>query len=368
METVRDFNFLGSKITADGDCRHEIKTPSPWEENYDQPTQHIKKQRHYFAKKGPSRQGYVFSSSHVWMWELDHKEIWAPKNWCFQTVVLEKTLESPLDCKETQPVHPKGHQSWVFIGRTKLKLKPQYLATWCEELTNLKRPWRWERLKAGGEGDDRGCDGWMASLTHWRWVWVNSRSWWWTWRPGMLQSMGLQSWILLSNWTELNWSDAGPLKRQGWGQKSLFKIEMILEEEMTFREAKLILGSYPTFPPRCFLSQIIPLWAASFPNRSLNPISIGLLGGSVVKNPPAMQETWVQSLGQDDPLRKEMATYSSIFVWKIPWTEEPGRLQSIRVQKNQTWLRDKITPIGLQSEVSSLMTFKDYLFYIAVVS
>ena len=208
----------------------------------------------------------------------------------------------------------------------------------------------------------------MASLTHWRWVWVNSRSWWWTWRPGMLQSMGLQSWILLSNWTELNWSDAGPLKRQGWGQKSLFKIEMILEEEMTFREAKLILGSYPTFPPRCFLSQIIPLWAASFPNRSLNPISIGLLGGSVVKNPPAMQETWVQSLGQDDPLRKEMATYSSIFVWKIPWTEEPGRLQSIRVQKNQTWLRDKITPIGLQSEVSSLMTFKDYLFYIAVVS
>ena len=82
------------------------------------PRQHIKKQRHYFANKGPSGQGYDFSSSHVWMWELDHKENWVPKNWCFWTVVLEKTLESPLDLKEIQPVHPKGNQSWIFIGRT----------------------------------------------------------------------------------------------------------------------------------------------------------------------------------------------------------------------------------------------------------
>ena len=81
-----------------------------------QPRQHIKKQRHSFANKGPSSQGYGFSSSHVWMWELDYKESWAPKNWCFWTVVLEKTLESPLNCKEIQPVHPKGDQSWVFIG------------------------------------------------------------------------------------------------------------------------------------------------------------------------------------------------------------------------------------------------------------
>ena len=85
---------------------------------YIQPRQHIKKQRHYFANKVPSSQGYGFSSGHVWMWELDYKESWAPKNWCFWTVVLEKTLESPLDCKEIQPVHPKGDQSWVFIGRT----------------------------------------------------------------------------------------------------------------------------------------------------------------------------------------------------------------------------------------------------------
>ena len=91
---------------------------TPWKESYDQPRQHMKKQRHYFANKGPSSQSYGFSSSHVCMWELDYKESWVLKNWCFSTVVLEKTLESPLDCKEIQPVHPKGDQSWVFIGRT----------------------------------------------------------------------------------------------------------------------------------------------------------------------------------------------------------------------------------------------------------
>ena len=91
---------------------------TPWKESYDQPRQHIKKQRRYFVNKGPSSQGYGFSSSHVWMWELDYKESWAPKNRCFWAVVLEKTLESPLDCKEIQPVHhPKGDQSWIFIGR-----------------------------------------------------------------------------------------------------------------------------------------------------------------------------------------------------------------------------------------------------------
>ena len=95
---------------------------TPWKESYDQPRQHIKKQRCYFANKGLSSQGYGFSSSHMWMWELDYKQSWAPKNWCFWTVVLKKTLESPLDCKEIQPVHPLGcplgHQSWVFIGKT----------------------------------------------------------------------------------------------------------------------------------------------------------------------------------------------------------------------------------------------------------
>ena len=118
METVTDFIFLGSKITADGDCSHELKDTCSLEEIYDQPRQHIKQQRHYFADKGPSSQSYVFSNSHVWMWELDHKESRALKNWCFWTVVLEKTLKSTLDCKEIHPVHHKGNQSWIFIGRT----------------------------------------------------------------------------------------------------------------------------------------------------------------------------------------------------------------------------------------------------------
>ena len=96
----------------------EIKTLAPGKKSYDQCRQYIKKQRRYFDSKCPSSQSYGFSSSHVWMWELDYKESWAPKNWCFWTVVLEKTLEGPLDCKEIQPVHPKGNQSWIFIGRT----------------------------------------------------------------------------------------------------------------------------------------------------------------------------------------------------------------------------------------------------------
>ena len=100
---------------------------TPWKESYDQPREHIKNQRHYFANKGLSSQGYGFSSGHVWMWELDYKESWAQKDQCFWTVVLEKALESPLDCKEIQPVHPKGDQAWVFIGRTDVEAETPIL-------------------------------------------------------------------------------------------------------------------------------------------------------------------------------------------------------------------------------------------------
>ena len=100
---------------------------TPWKESYDQPRQHIQKQRHYFANKGSSSQGYVFSSGHVWMKKLDCEESWAPKNWCIWTVVLEKTLESPLGCKEIQPVHPRGDQSRVFIGRTDVEAETPIL-------------------------------------------------------------------------------------------------------------------------------------------------------------------------------------------------------------------------------------------------
>ena len=140
------------------------------------------------------------------MWELECKESWTPKNWCFWTVVLERALESPLDCKEIKPLYPKGDQSWVFIGRMMLKLKLQYFGHLMRRMTYLKRPWCWERLKEGGEGDDRGWDGWMASPTQWPWVWVNSRSCWWTGRPGVLQSMGSQR--VRHDWaTELDWTD-----------------------------------------------------------------------------------------------------------------------------------------------------------------
>ena len=115
---VTDFIFLGSKITVDSDGNHEIKMLSSWKENYDKPIQHIKKQRHQFANKGPYSQSYTFSSSHVQMWELDYKEGWALKNWCFWTEVLAKTLESPLDSKVIKPVNSKGNQSWLFIIRT----------------------------------------------------------------------------------------------------------------------------------------------------------------------------------------------------------------------------------------------------------
>ena len=119
METVSDFIFLGSKITAGGDCRHDIKRCLLLGRKAMTNLDSILKSRDItLPNKDPSSQSYGFSTSHVWMWELDPKESWAPKNWSFWTVVLERTLQSPLDCKGIQSVHPKGDQSWVFIGRT----------------------------------------------------------------------------------------------------------------------------------------------------------------------------------------------------------------------------------------------------------
>ena len=127
---------------------------------------------------------------------------WALKNWCFWTVVLEKTLESPLNCKEIQPVHPKGNQSWVFIGRTDAKAKPQYFGHLMQRVDSLEKT-----LMLGGIGGRRrGWDDWKASLTRWMWVWVNSGSWWWTGRPGVLRFMGSQR--VGQDWaTELNWTE-----------------------------------------------------------------------------------------------------------------------------------------------------------------
>ena len=174
---------------------------APWKKSYDKPKQHIKKQRHYFADKGPSSQSYGFSSSYVWMGEL---KCWAPKNWCFWTVVLEKTLESPLDCKDIQPVHPKGNQSWIFIGR--IDAEAETPALWLPDMKNqligkdpdAGKDWRqekkgmtedemvgWHQRRESewtpGDGDGQGglvcCDSWGRKESTW-----------------------------LRDWTELNWS------------------------------------------------------------------------------------------------------------------------------------------------------------------
>ena len=152
MEIVTDFIFLGSKITADGDCSLEIKRHLLLGRKVMTNLDRILKSRDItFVNKGPSSQSYSFSSSHVWMWELDCKESWAQKNWCFWTVVLEKTLESPLDCKEIQPAHPKGNQSWIFIGRTDaeaetLILWPPYVKNWLlGKYPDAGKDWRQEK-------------------------------------------------------------------------------------------------------------------------------------------------------------------------------------------------------------------------------
>ena len=142
-------------------------------------SQHIKKQRHYFVNKGPSNQSYGFPmvmyGNESPCMEMDYKENWATKYWCFWTVVLEKTPESLLDCTEIQPVHPKGDKSWVFIGRTDVEAETPVL--WPPDVKSWliwKDPDAGKDWGAGGEGDDRGCYGWMASPTQWTWIWVDS--------------------------------------------------------------------------------------------------------------------------------------------------------------------------------------------------
>ena len=224
------------------------------------------------------------------MWELDYKESWVPKNWCFWTVVLEKTLESPLDCKEMKPVNPKGDQSWIFIGRTDVEAETLILwppdakswLTWKDSEAGK------DGKKAGGEGDDRGWDAWMASPTQWTCVWGNSRSCWWTGRPGVLQSMGSQR-VSHNQATELNWT---------W-------------------------SSFPIIYTRDYFFLVVMSWLL---RQEVLVMYVSCISGLFV--PLTYVSVFMLRLYGFES-EKAMAPHSSTLAWKIPWTEEPVRLQTM---------------------------------------
>ena len=171
----------------------KLKDAGSLEEKLWPTRQHIQKQRHYFANKRPSSQSNAFSSSHVRMWELDHKETWAWRIDAFELWCWRRLLRvSWTAWWSNQSILWKSFQNTHWIDWC-WSWNSNTLATWCKELTHWERPWWWARLKAGGEGDDRGWNGWKASQTGWTWVWVSSGSWWWTGKPGVLQCMGLQT-------------------------------------------------------------------------------------------------------------------------------------------------------------------------------
>ena len=202
METMRDFILGGSKITADGDCSHEIKRCLLGRKAMTNLDSILKSRGITLLTKVHQ---YGFSSSHVWMLELDYKESWVPKNWCFWTVVLEKTLESLLDCKEIQPVNPKGNQSWMFIGRTDAEAETPTPTPDIWRMDSLEKTLMLAKIEGGRR---RGWQRkrWLDGITDMMDMTLSKfRGLAMTGRPGVLRSVGSQRWTRLSDWTELNW-------------------------------------------------------------------------------------------------------------------------------------------------------------------
>ena len=186
---------------------------APWKKNSDQLRQHIQKQKHNFTNKSASSQSYGFSKhekyhekNHVWMWELNYEDSWGPKNCWVSTVMLEKTLESPLNCRRSNQSILKEIIPEYSLEELMLMLKFQYFGHLMQSSSSLEKTTMLGKMKAGGDGDDRGWDGWIASQTQWTWVWVNSGSWWRTGKPGVLQSMDFQR-VRHDCATELNWTE-----------------------------------------------------------------------------------------------------------------------------------------------------------------
>ena len=182
------------------------KTLTPWKKCCDQPRQHIKKQRHYFASRGPSGQDYGFSSIHVWMWELDYNESWDPKNWCFELWCWRRLLRVPWTARRPNQSILKEISPGCSLEGLMLKLKLQYFDHLMQRADSFEKTLMLGKIEGRMRRGQRGWNDWMASLTQWTWVWVDSRSWWWTGRPGVLQFMGSQK--VRHDWaTELNWTD-----------------------------------------------------------------------------------------------------------------------------------------------------------------
>ena len=198
-------------------------------------------------------------------------------------MVLEKTLESPLDCKEIKPVNPEGYKSWMWKDWC-WSWNYNTLDTWWEELTHWKRPWCWERLKAGGEGDDRGWDGWMASLTWWTWVWASSGSRWWTGKPGMMLSMGSQrvghDWVTEMNWIEQRSMCAYSVVSDSWQPPGLHPASLLCPWNFPGKNMRvgchfLLQGIFLTQGLNPSLLCLLHWQVDSLPVSHLGKISIG---------------------------------------------------------------------------------------------